>query len=93
MPGTFVRECLAFDAKNLGNIGNAIGARYRVEVDCFFIVSHDVCIYYTRPKVSSNFTTIGGKQVDSQTTRRTERYMYRAVQKSKILWGFSGQFH
>ena len=46
MAGTFVRECLAFDAKNLGNIGNAIGARYRVEVDCFFIVAHE-CAYIT----------------------------------------------
>ena len=61
MPGAFMRECFAFNAQDLRNIGNAIGARYRVEVDCFFIVSHDVWIYSTRPRVSSNFTVRGGK--------------------------------
>lgn len=61
MSGAFVRKRFTFDAKNLRNIGDAVCSRNRVEVDCLFIVSHDVCIYSTRPKVSSNFTVGGDK--------------------------------
>ena len=53
--------CFAINTYYDRDVADTVGAGNRVEVDCLFIVAHDVSIYSTRPNVSSNLTVRGVK--------------------------------